>query len=1279
MPSHRSGIPFVLVAALVLAVAASRTEAAGGKKVVAAETSGGSYYKDHPQFHPYPDENSKAPQAVYRFGPVGIGVELTLPAFGMRVKNVEEGSPAEHNGKLQVGQIIESINGQVLQDIDPRVFLGNIITKAEATDGVVTFMLKQHAEATAEAVTVKIPVLGAYSKTWPLNCPKSAKIVRGEADYLAKNGNHCGALGHDMGLLFLLSTGEEQDLAVARSWVQEIVATRSDVEVTSNWDIGYGAPTLCEYYLRTGDATVLPIIEKYAAQAARVMYNGAWNHRNKVNFKYGHMNAAGVHCVKFLLLAKECGVTVDEYTLQTSLQHFFRFAGRGNVAYGDGMPEGGFVDNGKVGGLAFVMAAAASLTPEGEKSIYAKARDISAVKSFYSTSWMLHGHTGGGIGEVWRSSAMGLLYDQKPTKYREFMDGRAWHYDLSRRYNGAMTILRDSDYSAKYDNEMWGAGYALTYTIPRKTLRMTGAPPTKYSKTYALPQRPWGVAADDAFYSLAPAPDKNGKLQDVDAEKLVTDASGPLLRKLNDPKVSDEVLLKYAHHPEYGMRQAAALAIRTKERDYLILELLKDKDPRVRQAGLMVLCIDGFNTTYLPAERMTGPIVECLGKMIADPAESWWVVENAMMALSLAKPEQLAPHVDALLGWLKHPEWWLQRAALTALTPVVADARFSKKILPAIADMAGTNTVGGVMGPLYKIMPMLSKASPEVQKIALASFARAYETFPMKLKAPGGVDMQDAELHLRGGLAADVVAFPGGFDLLYKISRKVLPDEALPYRDLYFNAETAKFGPELARAMPAIVRENVVPEYIGEHLAALQDESHWATVQEKKKHGFAVGALDGLANLYREINSDEYDWRLFGPARDKIYWDYTSFDLSSVAKEKNDKINNPKVYVDSFEHALAGAVKMEAEAVKIEAAATQAEASATTENAKKTAMALRAKAKSVAEKARAARQTANEGFLAGALPSALENWFAPEFAAKKAGWKSGLAPFANVDGKLAGVEWHCKGNFCGCGEKPNTLWEKGVLLMRTTLNLPPLKKDYRYRLLLGGNIHSKQGDAVTIYINGKAFSQQGGFGGRLRPEPRGVFIDLEMANEFKGGKVLIAIAALKPEKAYLSAWLEEMKMPPVGENDIAKALARAPMLCAAWQELQDPDSTEDVVDPSEGKYHYKGRFVDNPRLRGNWTVINQVATIGEFVPGKAGDVSKAPFKTLSFNADGKTGDALWIWSGDMLMSLERKEALGLTLAKVGLKEYLFVEAGCFDAQNPKGWQSPLCVLERTRK
>ena len=68
------------------------------------------------------------------------------------------------------------------------------------------------------------------------------------------------------------------------------------------------------------------------------------------------------------------------------LTHFYRFAGRGNNPYGNGRPEIAFVDNGKHGNLALAMAAAASLTPDGEKSVYAVARDACAVPGFCTTT-----------------------------------------------------------------------------------------------------------------------------------------------------------------------------------------------------------------------------------------------------------------------------------------------------------------------------------------------------------------------------------------------------------------------------------------------------------------------------------------------------------------------------------------------------------------------------------------------------------------------------------------------------------------------------------------------------------------------------------------------------------------------------------------------------------------------------------------------------------------------------------------------------------------------------
>ena len=779
----RRGLCALLAAALAPAMGAEPKPAA----------SATPYYTVPPQF-PFPAPAEGKPSTVGRFGPVGMSIELTVPSFGMKVGNIEKGSPAEAAGQLKKGQVIESINGVTLEDIDPREILGGIITKAEATDGKVRFMVKDTPDAPAREVVVSIPVLGAYAETWPLGCPKSEKIVRNMVDYLVRSRKS----GSGQDLLFLLSTGEEKDLQVAREWVKALVDGNPDAYAKwYPWTIGYNGPALCEYYLRTGDGSVLPVIQKVADRARDTMFNGGWITRGEANtnFSYGggaHVNAAGVHVPTFLLLAKECGVNVDERTLLESLRHFFRFAGRGNVAYGDHLPEGGFVDNGKTGGLAFAMAAAATLAPDGEKSVYARARDISAVKGFYSTSWMLIGHTGGGVGEIWRSAAMGLMHDKTPLKYRTFMDGRKWHYELSRRFDGSMAILG----GGRYDDPEWGIGLALSYTIPRKTLRMTGAPPAKHGTTWQLPARPWGTAADDAFYSLEPAPDANGKALDVAAEKLATDASLPILNRLGTADVADDLLVQYAGHPVMAVREIAADRIASFGRDHLIVRLLKDKDPRVRHAGTAAI-YGTFKRRPLPADRVTDEMAGLLWGMVEDPNESWWGAMNAMRALSLVRPELIVPHTDRVLSWLGQDEWWLNAAALGLLAKIPVDERNAQKVLPALGALLARDTRYNSMWALSGVASQLKQSPPAVQQAAVQMLGKAYGDVPDTLKQNG------ATAFLLNRIVKVLVELPGGYDMLFEVARKRFPDQPLPHKDLFMKVKPDLLGPKVRDALAA--------------------------------------------------------------------------------------------------------------------------------------------------------------------------------------------------------------------------------------------------------------------------------------------------------------------------------------------------------------------------------------------------------------------------------------------------------------------------------------------
>ena len=1026
----------------------------------------GDYYKQVPQFHTWPDPDG-ARYKIKRFGPTGIGLELRQPAFTMHIVNIEEGSPAEACGKLKKGQIIESINGQVLKDRDPRVILGNLITEAEAKGGIMKMMVKEDAKSSAAEVVVKIPALGPYSETWPVNCEKSDKIVRACADTLAKHKDSA-AIGLDGALLFLLSTGEEKDLEVAKRWVKEMVAKYkpNDREVYP-WFAGYTGPGFCEYYLRTGDDSILPIIKDMADSLQRTIYNGSWMGRGSANYGYmggGHLNAAGLHATTFLLLAKECGVDVDEHTLQSALYHIYRFAGHGNVAYGDHLPEGGFAGNGKTEGLAFTMQAAANLHPDGEESVYAKARDISATKAFYSTSWLFHGHTGGGIGEYWRGPAMGLVRDDRPAEYQSFMNERRWMYELARTHDGVFGWV--SDWNVGYDKTgLEGRGFGnfipLVYTLPRKQLRLYGAPPSEFSKTHTIPDRTWGNEADELFLSLVPGEYAPGKRQDISKERLPTDASKPILARINDPKVSDEVLLMYAHHFDQGIRTATARAINNHGRTHLVLQLLKAEDARARLAG--ITSITGMSKGRpLPDDQVSDEMFQLIGAMIDDPKEGWWLKLGAMTAMERARPELIAPHFETILAWLDHDDWWLRQAAMKALTPLADDSRFHKAFLTKVGKLLKTSDRLGDFAALGGIVRQLKGADPEIRNFAMETLGESYLNYPTSLAEPGGQDLTKNIELLLDGVAKDLAMVPGGFDEVYRIARKRSPDQALPHQELFLGADSDQFGPDLKNALKPLIRAELIPEYVEKNRKALEKEI------ASREPGRAV---EGLVALYKKAGIDDYGWKLHGPARDKIAWQYFSYD----PPEK-------KLW------------------------------------------------------------EAGHRFREVSWPDGAGNWYAPEFDPKKAGWKTGFAPFANKGGKAAPIGT-CTGDhhFCGCGNPVNTFWEKEVLLMRSEVKLPALRDGHAYRLLVGGRSHYNLGGGSDIWIDGEHLDNRRkgqatipGGSGRNSNKPWGVTISDDHRTYFEDGKVLLACNGFlrwahrtETIKCYKTFWFEEMKLPPL--------------------------------------------------------------------------------------------------------------------------------------------------------
>ncbi|MBT8045009.1 MAG: hypothetical protein KJO79_08665, partial [Verrucomicrobiae bacterium] len=771
-----------------------------------------SYYKNPDAlFSKRPDPTAPISH-VERFGPVGIAIDLMQPAFTMRIKEIEEGSPAEAAG-LKPAMIIHSINGETLADIDPRIQLGNLITKAEAADGRIVMMVSDKAGADPRELTVQIPTFGTYSKTWPLDCPKSEKIVRNYAAYLKAGGMQKFAMGH----LFLLSTGDESDLEYVRQWARSRPKKRGGFHT---WNAGLGNIALCEYYLRTGDEAVLPAIQAVADVIAEAENSGGWGNKAPMgNLNYGggggHLNAGGVHAATMLVLAKECGAKVDDETLIRVIRHFYRWAGRGNISYGNNKPEGSYTDNGKNGGLAFIMSAAASLTPDGENSAYAKARDISALFSFPSTSFMLHGHTGGGIGEIFRSAAMSLLHEKRPELYRDFMDQRRWHYELSRRYDGSFGILAGQ----RYDNESWGAGYALSYTMPRKHLRLAGAP-SKFAKPFQLPKQVWGTAEDDDFVSIEAIAYPDGSRPDFSRDTLAT-GGGLALVRMSAGEMTDEQLNKYIRHPVIITRTSFSGQI-LKRGPELISQLLNDKDARLRR-----LALDTLAPKRNPDPSKVAPqhVARAL-EMLKDPEESLFVKEAALRLVGIAPIETLVAQVGVILPYLEHEEWWLQHSALVALTAVIADKRVYREVLPAIGAMLERNHLYNVTAPLRwgQIPENLRKADPEVAALARQELKQAYDAYVSYQHELPKVE-QRVDTGMRESIASTITLLPGGYDMLYEIGKQRYPEATVPFAEIFLKADSEQFSPKLRQGVLDYRKELLLPAYLKKHQEALAKEA----------------------------------------------------------------------------------------------------------------------------------------------------------------------------------------------------------------------------------------------------------------------------------------------------------------------------------------------------------------------------------------------------------------------------------------------------------------------
>ena len=137
----------------------------------------GEYYTEQQIYSARPDPNREMP-----FGHIGVTGVMVRVYSGVTVKVEKTVPDSPADGKFKKGEIITGINGVSLKGKNPFVTLGSALTNAEATNGQMIFDVTSADGKSKRKETVRIPVLGSYSKTWPLDCQKSNQIIKQAAE-----------------------------------------------------------------------------------------------------------------------------------------------------------------------------------------------------------------------------------------------------------------------------------------------------------------------------------------------------------------------------------------------------------------------------------------------------------------------------------------------------------------------------------------------------------------------------------------------------------------------------------------------------------------------------------------------------------------------------------------------------------------------------------------------------------------------------------------------------------------------------------------------------------------------------------------------------------------------------------------------------------------------------------------------------------------------------------------------------------------------------------------
>jgi len=312
-------------------------------------------------------------------GPTGLWGEVysqsmakgaSRDARQFRVTKVEAGSPAE--GKMKVGDVVIGASGRNF-DSDARKLLAAAIEKAEETNGNLSLQIWREGKTYNQSL--KLKVMGAYNPKDPFNCAYTNAVIDHMAAHAGKENK--SIFMPTLSALGMLATGKEELMPRVRAHAHELCIdpkTKKPItfEVSSAgkrvWHTSYRLIFLSEYYLATGDKTVLPAIRTLGIGAAKGQSGvGSYGHRFSSRMPddsyhgpllgYGAINNAGLSMLTGLVLASKCGIEHPELTdaIARGKRFFDFFVEHGGIPYGDHWAGTHYFENNGTSGLSAIV------------------------------------------------------------------------------------------------------------------------------------------------------------------------------------------------------------------------------------------------------------------------------------------------------------------------------------------------------------------------------------------------------------------------------------------------------------------------------------------------------------------------------------------------------------------------------------------------------------------------------------------------------------------------------------------------------------------------------------------------------------------------------------------------------------------------------------------------------------------------------------------------------------------------------------------------------------